>query len=265
MPSTSRQHPARIAPAQIRARSSVDFQLDIPGLGIIACRRILRGVSGKRLLCLGEHGEVQYILKLFFDPRRARKHWQQSTAGSRLFAEQGIDTPELIFAGYLPESGLYCLVLSYLDNALSIKELLSTPEPETGRQERILKSLFTCIAEQQARGIWQQDLNLGNFLVHGEKIFAIDGDHVLKLSGPLSKRRSLDSLASMFVKLDRFVDIPCEPLFAQYARTRDWVPSQRDQKRLLARIRHRKAFQALKQFVRRLRRSTQRLLGGKRD
>lgn len=85
----------------VRTRRSASLAFDVPSIGTIRCTQVFRAILGKRIVCLGQAEGDQVIVKLYFDPQRARIHWRRSDEGSRAFLDRFIASPKILFSGYL--------------------------------------------------------------------------------------------------------------------------------------------------------------------
>lgn len=183
----------------IRKKAEIHLNLDVPGLGQVVCKQILRGVKGKRLVCLAESRGKDCIVKMFFHPKRAARHWTRSAQGFKLLSENAFQTPSLHFSGYIENHGLYAMIFEYLPESVTLGKALTNCLDDQDKHI-VIRELMKITACQHEMGILQSDMNPGNYLISKNKIFSIDGDHIRKRTKSINKNKTLKSLASLFQK-----------------------------------------------------------------
>jgi tRNA A-37 threonylcarbamoyl transferase component Bud32 len=156
-------------------------------------------VKGKRLVCLADNGGKDCIVKMFFHPKRAAKHWARSAQGLKLLSENGFQTPCLYFSGYIEKHGLHAMIFEYLPESATLGKALANCLNDREKYV-VLRDLMKLAAWQHEMGILQSDMNPGNYLIRKNKIFSIDGDHIRKHTKSINKNNSLKSLASLLQK-----------------------------------------------------------------
>ena len=217
---------------QIRNRINFSYPLDIPRLGRIEIKKILRGVCGKRLLCHCIQKEKEFVLKLFFDRSRAKKHWQRSHSGHFLFLNQSILTPRIRFSGHLDEHGMYAMVFDYLPQARPLDQALRQADDK----EKLLGTVINRLALSHQKGIIQHDTNPGNFLVQENQVFFLDGDHVRFTPRPVKKKAAINNLALLLSTLDTTHVLSLQTQYQEYAKARQWPVAKSDLRHLRFKI-----------------------------
>lgn len=138
---------------------------------------------------------------------------------------QGIATPEILYSGTLARQAGFVIVLPFIDYGVTALQLWSMAGNDR-EQHEILSLLMRTLATHHRAGIMQRDLHLGNFLVKGEQVYALDGSDITISSKPLGLLPSLDNLgllwAQFFPEFDRLAET-CLPV---YCRLRDWAYSE---------------------------------------
>jgi tRNA A-37 threonylcarbamoyl transferase component Bud32 len=217
----------------VRTGRSASFSFDVPSIGTIVCTQVYRAIKGKRIVCLGHvDGDDKDVVKLYFDPRRARIHWQRSDKGCRIFLERVLTAPEILFSGYLVEYKLYAMVLEYIGNALRFDKALADAHSEHHRQQ-LLNRLIVCLAEHHQAGIIQDDLHMGNFLLRGESIYSLDGDQVRSYAQPIGKKLSMEKVAEFFSNFSPIHDNEIGVYYQLYCSERGYDMTEKDTLKLL--------------------------------
>ncbi|MCK4389165.1 MAG: hypothetical protein KAV83_02855 [Desulfobacterales bacterium] len=223
---------ANVTQDHVRTGRAASFAFDVPSIGTITCTRVFRAIRGKRIVCLGEIGGNEVVVKLYFDPRRAKIHWQRSDRGCRVFVECSLTAPKILFSGYLSEHDLYVMVFEYIENAVRFDTALADAPDEAQRQQ-LLDQLMACLARQHEQGIVQNDVHMGNFLLQGKEIYSLDGDQVRIYLHPLSKRPSLANLAAFLSYFSPIHDAAIAEHYQAYCSVRGWHVTGGDTQKLI--------------------------------
>jgi hypothetical protein len=221
----------------VREDRRISLKVNIPDVGEITCSKVFRAIQGKRLVCLGEIRSRIVIVKLYFSARRAHANWKRSSRGCRAFAEKGIPSPEIIFSGHIPEYGLYALVFEYLIDAMRIDSALEACHDVKGR-EVVLDQLMGFIALCHERGLEQNDLHLGNFMIQDECIYALDGDQVKAYARPMSRRQSFKNLAGLLANIPPTFITDFNERVMVYGSMRQWVISDAEVAAIMKEVSH---------------------------
>ena len=127
----------------------------------LRCEELLRNLPGKRLVYKGLWQQRSVIVKLFIDPKSARRHWTREKAGVDALKKARVLTPELLFSGQLVDN-TPVLVFDFLpeaQTALAVWDRLDTLEG----QSVFLRQLAVSVADMHNKGLVQEDLHLENF------------------------------------------------------------------------------------------------------
>jgi len=153
----------------------------------LAIERWLRVLPGKRLTGIGRWNGQVVLAKLFVAARGSERHWLRERRGIDSLSKDGLPTPKLIASGRLEGAGFFVLT-EYLDGAGS---------PGDAALD-VLSKVFETVGRMHARGLLQEDVHLGNFLIWEDKLYIIDGDAVRPAG---AARECLDNLALLFAQL----------------------------------------------------------------
>jgi len=150
-------------------------------------RRVLRLLPGKRLTAEAEWRGQTVVLKLFYAPRGAARHFRRERDGLAALRAAGLATPQLLAEGN--SDGAPLLLLEFL----AASQPLSRVEP--ARQPR--RAVLAAVRQMHAAGLLQKDIHPDNFLVAGESVHCIDGDAVdaARAGQPLPEAIARDNLA----------------------------------------------------------------------
>jgi tRNA A-37 threonylcarbamoyl transferase component Bud32 len=155
--------------------------------GELVVERWLRILPGKRLTGIGQWNGQAVLAKLFVAARGDERHWQREWRGIDSLQAHGLPTPKRLASGRLEGAGHYVLT-EYLDGARCPNATVASE----------LASVFEMVGRMHAQGILQEDVHLGNFLLHADKLYVVDGDAIRPAA---SERAHMDNLALLFAQL----------------------------------------------------------------
>ncbi len=147
--------------------------------------RLLRVLPGKRLVGEAELEGRRVLAKLFVGGR-SEKHWRQERAGLEALILAGLPTPAVLVATPMAGGG-HLLLTDFLDPAESLAECWARVAGRAAGDTEALSLLepaLTLVGRLHAAGLVQDDLHLGNFLLHDGRLWVIDGDAVRVVSRP---------------------------------------------------------------------------------
>lgn len=193
-------------------------QVELPQ-GPAQVLRWLRVLPGKRLVAEVECGGQRRLLKLYI-ASGAERHCLREVDGLQALQAQSVATPTLLGHGQLGGGGCYVL-LDFLVEAQSLQQrwdALDSRAPGDAIAMGLLAQALALVASMHRAGLVQTDLHLGNFLLHEQQLYVIDGDAVEALSPgqPLSDVQVEDNLAILLAQLDPEWDALAELLLVEY-------------------------------------------------
>jgi tRNA A-37 threonylcarbamoyl transferase component Bud32 len=201
----------------------------------VSCGPALRIIAGKRSSHLARWNGRDVFVKLFFDKRRARVHWQREKAGIEALTDRSLLTPALLYTGWLPAHRAYVLITEALTDAQTLAEDWAQT-PDMDRRLELLRRAATTLAQQHEAGVVQSDLHLGNFLVADGQVYSIDTSTIHARKGALSRQASLVNLGLLFAQVEPGFERQANDVLMAYALSRHWQVSDRDLRSLQAHI-----------------------------
>ncbi|MHC4573008.1 MAG: lipopolysaccharide kinase InaA family protein [Planctomycetota bacterium] len=161
----------------------------------VLCTGVLRVLAGKRKVLDGTWCNRPVVAKVFADPIKARYHMKREWRGLKGLQERGLNCPRPLFCGQSDQGG-WAVVTEKITDALPVNEVWDgTTEVQAKRE--LLCRVSRELAKYHIKGVLQKDLHLGNFLLQGEKLFAVDPSEMRFLRGEVDRRRSIWQLASL--------------------------------------------------------------------
>lgn len=183
---------------------ALPFAVTLADGRVLTMRRLLRVLPGKRLVGEAECDGRPVLAKLFVAEAGAR-HWQRERDGLAALAAAGIATPAVLAAMELKGGG-HALLTEFLAPVETVAERWASRGGGTpGSAEAVaeLAPALTLLGRMHARGLVQEDLHLGNFLRHHDRLHVIDGDgvRVLTPAAPLNEAQASANLAILLAQL----------------------------------------------------------------
>jgi tRNA A-37 threonylcarbamoyl transferase component Bud32 len=153
----------------------------------LVVERWLRILPGKRLTGIGSWNGQTVLAKLFVARRGSERHWLRECRGIDSLKQYDLATAKRLAAGRLVGAGHFVLT-EYLEGARC---------PDATAADELVR-VFEAVGRMHARGILQEDVHLGNFLLRDDCLYVIDGD-AIRPSG--ADRERLENLALLFAQL----------------------------------------------------------------
>lgn len=193
----------------------------------LSCTALLRAIPGRRRVYDAVWDNKKVIAKVFSHKISARRHLRREWQGLKRLVSFGFNAPEPLFYGHL-EDGQQVVVVQKIPKSSTVLDVfLKTPDP-------ILKlSLLILIckemAKQNAKGIIQKDLHLGNFLLGDDKLFALDAGQMKFLRHEADRKRSIFQLAMLAFYMPDSSTQSITTLCEEYFKARNWHYGKTDQ------------------------------------
>ena len=168
---------------------AVPLRVQLADGRVLTLHSLLRVLPGKRIVGAAEleggagSAGHRVLAKLFIAPASAR-HWQRECDGIAALLAAGIPTPALVARTELAGGG-HVVLTDFLDGADSLDahwQAVATLPPGDAAALAVLAPAFAMLGRLHAHGLVQDDLHLGNFLVHAGGLWVIDGDAVRALT-----------------------------------------------------------------------------------
>ena len=186
----------------------------------LTCTGLLRAIPGRREVYDAFWNERAVIVKLFSHKISAKRHLNREWRGLRLMQKRGLSSPEPLFFGQT-EDGRWVIIVEKIVNSLTALEVFNKT---TEKAKRLDLMVLICkeLAKEHSRGILQKDTHLGNFLLDGDKVFALDPGQMKFSSHQVTRSRSISQLASLASCLPDSDTGSVSRLFEEYFKARGW-------------------------------------------
>lgn len=186
----------------------------------LTCLALLRVIPGRRQVYDALWDDQEVIVKVFLDKISARRHLKREWRGLSLLQKRGLNAPKPLFFGQTANGGLAMVIEKIVDSST----VLDVFNEATNLPAKLNLLGLVCkeLANQHSKGVLQKDLQLGNFLLQKEKLFAIDTAQMCFLSRKVSKRQVIWQLVLLASIISEENVEGIASLCEQYAAARSW-------------------------------------------
>ena len=192
----------------------------------IMCVGLLRSLGRKRKVLDAIWNQRPVIVKLFAHPIKAKYHMKREWHALKLLQERDVNAPAPLFYGKTNQYG-WAVVTEKIVGALTARDIWNNTT-DTAKKRELLYRLSRQLAKQHSRGVLQKDLHLGNFLLQGEKLFALDPVQIRFISGEVNRRQSVTQLALLASTVPDEDTDTVTRLCREYAQARSWKFNRSD-------------------------------------
>lgn len=210
--------------------SSIGRQLEVPfniellrdgNASELEITKVLRILPGKRLTAIGNHKGKTIVAKLFFHPSSWQRHLDKECSGIKEIRKQGFNAPDIL--GQYQLSGIGSVILlEYLETAINLADYFSDRKgrSESSQNPQELNDVFSLVfkllCDCHNAGLWQRDMHLGNYMLHRQQLYLVDGADIELLPNPADKQQRLDNIADFISQFPVCWDNRIGPMFAGY-------------------------------------------------
>lgn len=180
------------------------------GVGIVTCERVLRFLSGKRLVVRGIWREKPVVIKCFYH-KRAKQHVAREVVGAHILQAAHILSPRLLYSGTAEKESMQVCIYEYIQSSKVMTQYVKSPHALT-----MALHVVGVLAQLHRAGIVQKDLHAGNFLLKGEYIYVLDPGTIVSQDKPVAFKRGLRDLAKILICFSIFDKETVKSFFKRY-------------------------------------------------
>ncbi len=186
----------------------------------LLCTSVLRSVPGRREVYEAQWNNKSVVAKVFSHKIRARRHLNREWRGLSRLQDRGLNSPKPLFYGRT-EDGRWAVVLEKIVDSATAFDALNEI---TDKDKKLYLLIQVCkeMARQHSKGVLQKDLHLRNFLLAGDRIYALDPRQMAFFSAPLSRKRSVNNLAMLVGYVPAGDTASVGTICKEYFQSRGW-------------------------------------------
>jgi tRNA A-37 threonylcarbamoyl transferase component Bud32 len=186
----------------------------------LLCTALLRIIPGRREVYDALWADSSVIVKVFSHQISARRHLKREWRGLSLLSSRGLNAPKPLFYGRT-EDGRWAVVVEKITDSPTALDVLQKKQ-DPAKELDLLISICKELAKQHKKGVLQKDLHLGNFLLGGDKVFALDTGQMQFSMGELDRKSSISQLAMLVSCLSDSKANSIPTLCTEYFKARGW-------------------------------------------
>lgn len=193
----------------------------------LTCTALLRAIPGRRQVYDALWNDRDVIVKVFSHKISAKRHLKREWRGLKLLQARGLSSPEPLFTGQTEDGQLAVVVEKIADPSTVLDVLAETTE----KAAKLDLLVLVCkeLAKQHSKGVLQKDLHLGNFLLGGDKVFAVDAGQMQFFSHQVTRKRGISQLALLVCYLPASDTKSIARLCEEYFKARGWRLKKSDE------------------------------------
>ncbi len=200
------------------------------GAESVLCREYLRVVPGRREVYDGVWDGRSVVVKVFSRRIGAAGRLRKELQGLHRLESCGVNTPKLLFYGKASD-GRFAVVTEKIADSSTVMDVFSKAQTKA-EQADLLVRLCRELASQHTKGLLQEDLHLGNFLLDEERIYTLDPGQIRFSARAVDRTRSISLLALLARCLPADDTESVSRLAREYFAVRRWSFEKDDEARL---------------------------------
>lgn len=186
----------------------------------LLCTDLFRIIPGRRAIYDALWNDRSVVAKVFSHKIHARRHLRKEWRGLIQLQRRGLSSPKPLFYGRT-EDGQWAIVLEKIDESATILDVLNETT-EKLKELDLLVRVFRELAKQNSKGVLQKDLHLGNFLLAGDRIYALDPSQMQFFRRQVPRKKSISQLALLMCSLPTSDIKSARVICEEYFEVRGW-------------------------------------------
>ncbi len=193
----------------------------------LLCTALLRVIPGRRKVYDAMWNDKSVIAKIFSHKISAKRHLKREWQGLSLLQKRELSSPAPLFYGKTEKGRWFVVVEKIADSSTIFDVFQETHEP--AKKLDLLVLVCKELAKQHSKGVLQKDLHLGNFLLGGDKVFALDAGQIKFFHRELDRKNSISQLAMLASCLPDNNTESIAKICGEYFKARGWRLGKSDQ------------------------------------
>jgi len=186
----------------------------------LTCTRLLRAVPGRREIYDAAWNNKSVVAKVFLHKISARRHLRREWRGLSRLQKRQLSSPKPLFFGQT-EDGRWAVVLEKIVNSATVLDVLAETTNKPDELELLIR-VCQELARQHGKGVMQKDLHLRNFLVAGDRIYALDPSQMRFFPREVPRKESISQLALLVRYLPSGDTTSAGAICQEYFAARGW-------------------------------------------
>jgi tRNA A-37 threonylcarbamoyl transferase component Bud32 len=193
----------------------------------LLCTGLYRAIPGKRAVYDAMWKDTSVVIKVFSHKFKARLHFKRELKGLNQLQNRGLSSVKSLFSGKTHD-GRWAIVLEKIVDSATILDVLNKTAEKLKDLDLLIR-VCRELAKQHNKGVLQKDLHLGNYLLAGDRIYALDPSQMQFFRHQLPRNKSISQLALLLCSLPisdiKSVRVICQ----EYFEVRGWHVEKSDE------------------------------------
>ena len=186
----------------------------------LLCTGLFRAVPGRRAIYDAMWKDTSVVVKVFSHKIKARLHLKRELNGLNQLQRRGLSSARSLFSGKT-DDGRWAIVLEKIvDSATILDVLAETTDKHT--ELDLLMRVCRELAKQHSKGVLQKDMHFGNFLLAGDRIYALDPGQMQFFWRQVPRKKSISQLALLVCSLPTSDIKSARVICEEYFEVRGW-------------------------------------------
>ena len=184
------------------------------------CTGLFRAVPGSRAIYDAVWKDTSVVVKVFSHKIKARLHLKRELKGLNQLQRCGLSSARPLFSGKT-DNGRWAIVLEKIVNSATILDVLAETTDKRVELDLLIR-VCRELAKQHSKGVLQIDLHLGNFLLAGDRIYALDPSQMKFFRRQVPRKKSISQLALLVCSLPAGDIKSARVICEEYFEVRGW-------------------------------------------
>ena len=186
----------------------------------LLCTALLREIPGRRQVYDALWNDKNVIAKVFSHKISARRHLKREWQGLNQLQSRGLSSPKPLYYGRT-EEGRWTVVLEKIADSTTALDVFTETTDKLKKQDLLIR-ICRDMAKRHNKGVLQKDLHLGNFLLAGDRIYALDPSWMQFFPRQVPRKRSISQLALLLRYLSTGDIDSAKAICREYFKARRW-------------------------------------------
>jgi len=186
----------------------------------LLCTGVLRAVLGRREIYDAVWNNKSVVAKVFLRKNSARRHLRREWRGLNRLQKRQLSSPKPLFFGQT-QNGRWAVVLEKIVDSATVLDVLTETTNKADELELLIR-VCRELARQHSKGVMQKELHLRNFLVAGERIYALDPGQMRFFRHEVPRKKSISQLALLVRYLPSGDATSAKVICQEYFTARGW-------------------------------------------
>lgn len=190
------------------------------GKEFLSCTDLFRIVPGRRAIYDAVWNDRSVVAKVFSHKIKAGLHLRRELKGLNQLQRRGLSSARSLFSGKT-DDGQRVIVLEKITESATVLDVLNETTEKLKELDLLIR-VCRELAKQHVKGVLQKDLHMGNFLLAGDRIYALDPSQMQFFRRQVPRKKSISQLALLLCSLPTSDTETAGVICEEYFEARGW-------------------------------------------